>query len=107
MLDEFVVGDIEKNGGLEPAAVSPGHIVATETWITVVGNIYDEIVPPRVLFSGAITVGDEEIVLARADMEMDMVFIVGEVDLCAEASTGSLVDRPGDSVVSTSASGPC
>ncbi len=69
MLDEFGLDDIEKNGGLEPACVSPGHIVATETWITVVGNIYDEIAPPSVvLFNGASGVGDEELVLARRSL---------------------------------------
>jgi hypothetical protein len=136
-----VAGDIEKlNGGLEPAPepacvlLSPGHIVATATWITVVGNIYDGSdtgSPPSVLLFNGATTGTEDaklvlvLVLARAaDMEtmymdMGMVFIVCEVEV-AETSTASFVDedgpfrnidRPSDSVVSTGAfafgSGPC
>jgi hypothetical protein len=91
------VGDIEKvNDGLEPepepepaCVLSPGHIVATSTWITVVGNIYDDNTgsPPSVslLFNGATTgIADEVklvLVLARAadmeTMDMDMLLSTG------------------------------
>jgi hypothetical protein len=94
-----VVGDIEKlNGGLEPepepaCVLSPGHIVATATWITVVGNIYDDSdtgspAPSVLLFNGVATtgIGDVEklvlvLVLARAadmeTMDMDMLLSTG------------------------------